>query len=468
MESNFKNLYDRLPVFVQNVILSGFSGLLDRERYGGNFNAYRDFLEESQWYSAERLQEYQESKLRELIKYSYAHVPYYRRIMDENAIKPGDIQNLNDLSKMPVLTRADINQNFHQLLSDEFNLKTVKKGHTSGTTGSPLEICYSDDLIHINYAMLDRQYKWAGIQLKRFGDKIAVARGNVIVPLQQKRPPFWRYNYFHNHMLLSSFHLSQDNLGYYIDELERFKPKVLDGYPSTVYVLAKYLQNMGRKLKLDAVLTSSETLFDFQREVIEESFQCRIFDYFGSAERVLFSTECDKHEGHHIASEYGITEVVDENHKPVGPDREGLLVATSLHNKAMPLIRYVTNDMSAIKSRQCSCGRCLPLMEDVATKAEDLLTLKDGRLISPSVLTHPFKPLTSIVESQVIQEDVDNVRIKIVADSDFDDKDEHSLIHGLQERLGPDVNICVERVESLSRSRSGKFKWVISRVELGI
>ena len=102
----------------------------------------------------------------------------------------------------------------------------------------------------------------------------------------------------------------------------------------------------------------------------------------------------------------------------------------------MPLIRYVTNDMSSIKSSLCSCGRNLPLMDDVTTKAEDLLTLRDGRLISPSVLTHPFKPLTSIMESQVIQEDLDNVCVKVVASDQFNDNDEHSLIHGLQERMG--------------------------------
>jgi len=468
MESRFKGLYDALPVFMQNLILSGFSARLDRERYGGSFKSFKQFLEASQWYSSEQLIEYQQDKLRELITYSYAHVPYYRRVMDERGLQPNDIQTIEDLAKMPVLTRQDIKQNFNDLLSDEYDLKSVSKGHTSGTTGSPLEICYSDELVHINYAMLDRQYNWAGVQLKRGGDRIAVVRGNVIVPLQQHKPPFWRYNYFHNHMLLSSFHLSQENLPFYIAELEKFNPRVLDGYPSTVYVLAKYLKNVGRKLPLHAVLTSSETLFDFQREVIEESFQCKIFDYFGAAERVLFSTECDKHEGHHLASEYGITEVLDSDYQPVAVGQTGYLVATSLHNLAMPLIRYRTNDMSAIKSTSCSCGRCLPLMEDITTKAEDLLTLRDGRLISPSVLTHPFKPLTSIVESQVIQEDLDHVCIKLVVGSSFSEADEQSLIHGFRERLGEDVDVRIEKVDSLERTRSGKFKWVISRVDPGI
>jgi phenylacetate-CoA ligase len=468
MESRFKGLYDTLPVFVQNSILTGFSALLDRERYGGRFTSFKSFLDNSQWYSAAQLKDYQESQLVKLMAYAYDHVPYYRRVMDERGLKPSDLQSLTDLKKLPVLTKRDIKANFVELLSDEFNLRSVKKGHTSGTTGSPLEICYSDSLIHINYAMLDRQYTWASVRMKRFGDRVAVVRGNVIVPLQQVKPPFWRYNYLHNQLLLSSFHLSPQNLPFYIDILARYSPKALDGYPSTVYILAKYLKNIGRKLKLHAVFTSSETLFDFQRETIEESFDCKVFDYFGSAERVLFSAECDHHRGHHIADEYGITEFLDADHKPLGPGKMGALVATSLHNYAMPMIRYITNDMSSLKAEPCSCGRSLPLLEDVTTKAEDLLTLRDGRLISPSVLTHPFKPLTSIIESQIIQEDLDRVCIKLVASSEFSSQDEQSLIHGLKERLGEEVDVRVEKVEALERTRTGKFKWVISKVRLGI
>lgn len=468
MDARLKSLYDKFPVFLQNIILSGFSALLDRERYGGSFKEFQTLAEKSQWYSDEQIRDYQEQKLRELVAYAYEHVPYYRKQMQDRDLKPVDIQSLDDLKKMPILTKQDIKKNFNELLSDEYDMGSVKKGHTSGTTGTPLEVCYSDDLIHINYAMLDRQYRWAGIELKRFGDRIAVARGNVIVPLTQKELPFWRHNYFHNHLLLSSFHMSTENLPAYIEKLRRFKPRVLDGYPSTCYVLAKYLKNIGQTLKLDAVLTSSETLFDFQREVIEESFECRIFDYFGAAERVIFATECDHHEGHHIAAEYGITEILGPEYQPLADGELGYLVATSLHNKAMPLIRYLTNDMTAIKAKKCSCGRGLPLMDDITTKAEDLLTLKDGRLISPSVLTHPFKPLHTIIESQIIQEDLDNVCVKLVVGDDYDNKEEASLIQGLQDRLGDNVNVRIEHVDQLERTRNGKFKWVISRVDLGI
>lgn len=468
MESRLKPLYDLLPAPLQNLALTAVSARLHRERYGGDFAARKAFLEKSQWYSAEQLHAYQSEQLQSIVRYAHAKVPYYTRLMREHGIEPGDIRTPEDLAGFPLLTKDDIKRNFADLLSTDFTLASVAKGHTSGTTGSPLEICYDPGVMRMNYAMLDRQYAWAHTRLAAFGDRVAVIRGNVIVPLTQGRPPFWRINHLHRQLLMSSFHLTPDNINAYLAELRRFRPRVLDGYPSTVYVLAKHLRNLGESLPLHAVLTSSETLFDFQREVIEASFECKVFDYFGAAERVVFAAECDCHEGHHLASEFGITEILDADGKAVPAGTLGKLVATTLHNRAMPLIRYVTNDMTALRTKPCPCGRALPLIDDVATKAEDLLTLRDGRLISPSVLTHPFKPLTSIAASQVVQEDLDTVIVKVVPTSQFDDHDERQLIAGLTERLGAGVSVRVERVAELERTRSGKFKWVVSKVKLGI
>ncbi len=470
MEINGKliKIYNNSPVFLQNILLTSYSTVLDRKRYGGNFDFYRKFLDKTQWYTKKELEEYQYTQLKKLIKHAYETVPYYRRIFKKYKLKPTDIKSLADLPKLPVLTRNDVKNNTQQLISTAFKPSQLTYGHTSGTTGSPLQLYYDSAKVNVSYAALDRQYQWAGGHLSRFGDRIAVARGNVIVPLSQRKPPFWRQNHLHNQLLLSSFHLSKKNLPYYFEKLEDFQPKIIDGYPSTLYILAKYLKNNSKKFPLKAVISASETLYDFQRKIIEESFQCKIFDYYTLAEWVVYATECEKHEGHHLNSEYGITEIVDKNNLPLPDGDTGKIVGTSLHNFGMPMIRYLTNDMTAIRKNQCSCGRGLPLMEDVTTKAEDTLTLKDGRLISPSVLTHPFKPLHSVEESQIIQKDYDRVVIKIVPRNDFSDADEHHLITELKARIGSETKINVVIVDSLPRTSSGKFRWVISEVPVGI
>ena len=220
---------------------------------------------------------------------------------------------------MPLLTKDDIRANFESLRSRAVPRRSIRAGHTSGTTGTPLTVEYDRDTVWMTYAVFDRHYRWAGCRMGRDGDRIAVARGNVIVPLDQRQPPFWRHNRRQNQLLLSSFHLSQTNLPAYFEALAAFKPAVLDGYPSTLYILAKYLLTRGETFPLRAAVTSSETLFDFQRSAIEQAFVCRVFDYFAMAERAVFSNECDRHEGHHIAMEYGLAEVVDGDGNPGEP-----------------------------------------------------------------------------------------------------------------------------------------------------
>ena len=461
-------LYRLAPIWGQNLLLSGFGVLLDRERYGGRYAEYRDLLARTERFSRAELEDYQDKRIRAIVAHAYENVPFYRKRFDDLKLTPRDVRGRRDLPKIPVLTRDDIKKNFDDLRSRDVSPRAMRTGHTSGTTGTPLTVGYDQDTVWMTYAVFDRHYRWAGCRLARDGDRIAVARGNVIVPLDQKTPPFWRTNRRHNQLLLSSFHLSKANLPAYFEALSRFKPAVLDGYPSTLYVLAKYLESRGETFPLRAAVTSSETLYDFQRQVIQERFACPVFDYFALAERVVFSHECERHEGHHVAMEYGCAEVVDADGQPVPRGTVGKLVGTSLHNLAMPLIRYVTNDMTALTARDCSCGRGLELMDDVTTKAEDVLTLKDGRLISPSVLTHPFKPLDCIEGSQIVQTAPDAVTVRIVPGADYSDALTAHLVHELQARLGDGVRIDVQMVDKLEVSRNGKFKWVISKVPLGI
>ena len=468
MNPLLQHLYDRSPAALQSLLLSLYSARLGRLRYGTSFQEFRELLEESQWWPREKMREWQLTRLRRILSEAGSHVPYYVELFRERAFDPARVESLDDLRRLPVLTRDVVKHRARDLTSRAANAGPLNGGHTSGTTGSPLSLYYSTDMIAMNYAVMDRQYRWAGARLERGGDRVAVVRGNVIVPLSQKRPPFWRFNRHLNQMLLSSFHLAPQNLDPYLRALREFQPVVVDGYPSSLYVLAKMLLNGGRTLPVRAVITSSETLYDFQRATIEKAFECSVFDYYAAAERVVFSVECESHEGHHLCEEYGIAEVLDDRDQPVAPGVEGYLVGTTLHNSGMPLIRYRTTDLVAMRSVHCKCGRDLPLTADVTTKAEDILRLPDGRLIPPSVLTHPFKPLDSIEGSQIVQTDIDRLLVRIVPGSDFTESERAHLIKELRARLGDGMRIDIELIDELPRTSSGKFKWVVSQVGLGI
>lgn len=468
MNKNLAAVYAATPVWGQNLLLTAFSTWLERERYSGRYDEFQELLARTEWYSQADLEAYQDERLRVVVAHAYEHVPFYRERFDALKLTPADIRTRADLPKLPLLTRDDIRERFDDLRSRAFPAGSLRTGHTSGTTGTPLTIGYDRDTVWMTYAVFDRHYRWAGCRLGRDGDRIAVARGNVIVPLDQRTPPFWRRNHRHHQLLLSSFHLSKQNLPAYFDALAAFQPAVMDGYPSTLFLLAKYLQTTGQYFPVKAAITSSETLYDFQREVIEERFKCRVFDYYALAERAVFSHECDRHEGHHLAMEYGIAEVTDDAGAPLPRGTVGRLVGTSLHNLAMPLLRYVTNDHTGLRKGSCSCGRHLELMEDVTTKAEDVLTLGDGRLISPSVLTHPFKPLDCIEGSQIVQTEPTAVTVRLIPRATYTEAHSTQLVRELRARLGDDVRIDVQFVDQLETSKNGKFKWVISKVPLGL
>ena len=457
-----EKIYHVSPIPIQVLMLNIKAAELYLERYGRKFDKVWDEFKQIESSASSDITTYQTERMQQLIRHAYETVPYYRDLFVEHKLEPADIKTLTDLAKIPVLTKQTIKDNFNRLVSSSANQRKLRHGHTSGTTGSPLNLLYDIQTCVVHHVADWRQKEWAG--LKR-GEAYASLQGRVICPSNQQEPPFWRKNYVNNQLFLSSFHLKKECLPHYFDELSRRNIKFIEGYPSTIYTLASYLKSTGQSFPMSAVLTSSETLFEFQRETIEAAFQCKIFDFFGMAERVVFATECDKHGGHHLNQDYGITEFVDPKGHAVPPGASGKIVATSLHNFAFPMIRYQTNDSCSLKPETCSCGCAFPLMDDVATKDEAIVTLPDGRWISPSVLTHPFKPMENVTESQIIQEDLLYIRILVVKNEKYGNADEAQLLQSFRDRLGEEIEIVIEYPDTIPRTKSGKYKWVISKVK---
>ena len=458
-------IYQNSPGIIRTIMLNTYAFNIHRERYGKKFKNKLNELNTTQYYSISDVDDYQNMMLKTIVHHAYETVPYYKQLFDSISLKPNDIKSKDDLYKIPVLTREDVKNNYKRLISTTYYNKKTYHGHTSGTTGAPLDFQWSKDTCIITNAVDWRQKQWAGLKV---GDKIALLLGRKVVPPARKKPPFWVNDYLHNQLWLSTFHMNRDNLDFYVRKLLKYKPAAIEGYPSTIYILAKYLNTNNIKLPVKAVLTSSETLHLIQREAIEKAFSCKIFDYYGMAERVVFATECREHKGHHLNFEYAINEIVDKDNNLLGQDQRGYLVGTSLHNFAMPFIRYKSSDITSIKSDLCACGRSMPLIEDVATKAEDIIVTPEGNMISPSSLTHPFKPLVNIEKSQIIQNKLDEIIIKIVPRPSYSEDDTKKLINEFQSRVGNSVKINIEYVDDIERTKSGKFRWVISKVDLPV
>lgn len=459
-----QDIYNNSPYFVQRLLLNLYAVKIHKQRYGRQFKSIFSELEKTQYYSKSQLIEYQTSRFLNIVAHAYQTVPYYKQLFDTHGIRPSNIQSLDDAKRIPLLTKDDIKNNFNNLISSKFHKKELVMGGTSGTTGTPLKVLWDQNTCIYTNAVDWRQKAWGGVF---YGDKIAQLLGRPIVSTKRNKKPFWQMDHLHNQLWMSSFHLSDENLVHYIDKLASSKTVAIEGYPSTLYILAEYMNRNNIVLPMKAAFSSSETLLSFQKEAIQKAFSCDLSDFYGLAERTVFATECKFHAGKHLNFEYGYTEIVNDDGNQVNEGEKGYLVATSLQNYGMPIIRYKTTDITQFKDGICECGRHMLRIEDITTKAEDIVVTPEGKMISASVLTHPFKMVNGITMSQIIQEQPNHITLKLVTDERYNKDEENSLLKNFRYRVGDKIDIKIEIVTDIPRTKSGKYRWVISKVPKG-
>jgi phenylacetate-CoA ligase len=422
---------------------------------------YLKRLEDTQWWSPDQIRELQHEKLRTIIKHAYENVPYYHRIFNERGLTDKDIQTADDLQKLPVLTKDSIRQNFTDLVAKDTKNRKPLLNATSGSTGEPLKYYVDMAVTSINWAGTFRGWGWAGYKL---GDKRATLAGSSLVPdtspslIKRLR---WKGE---RDMPFSAVHLDNDRLALYAAKMSAYKPKFVRGYPSAVYSFACYLQKKGiNTIKPVAVFTTAEMLLPQHREVIEKQFGCRVFDQYGCYDGGLQAMECSEHSGFHISAEKVVMEFINVDGKPVSPGVSGEILATDLYNYSMPFIRYAVGDKGTLSTRQCQCGRGLPLMESLEGRTTDVLVFGNGVTLSGPALTLVFKDC-HIKQYQVIQETRDKLVIKIIKADDYSDNDTNHFMKILRAHIGNKVDIELQFVDEIRTTKAGKWKFIISRL----
>jgi len=456
--SKIVNLYNKSPIWTRNFASTGYGFLKSRKEKTKLFYQCLAELEESQWWSLEKLHDLQSQRLEKLIKHCADNVPYYQRVFAEYGIIPSQIQTPDDLKKLPTLTKEDIRRNTDELIADNFDKKKLRAESTSGTTGTPLTVFMNNESYIHGRAIIFRQRKWAGyIEGKEW---IGALSGYKVVPSKTKKPPFWTKNYIGKQLHLSSYHLNSNNSIHYFDVLKKTNVKFLKGYPSSVAILAQYFQDKDLQLNLKAVLLSSEPLYEWQVEAIKKAFNCPIYSYYAQAEQVVTASSCGNSINMHINMENGILELKNKI------DNKYNIIGTTLLNYAMPLIRYELNDITNGILYDCPCGRKHPLLKPVETKMEDIIITPEGNLISASLLTFPFKKAKGIVESQIIQKDKNSLVVKLVTNDLFTRDEKLNLINNISSCVGLRMKIFIEKVDKISRTKNGKFRFVISEIDI--
>lgn len=427
------------------------SSLKTKLRRGQLFYQLLDELESSEKLAYAELVERQNQKLRDTVRQAYQTVPYYKQLFDKLNLTPEAIETIEDLQLLPIMTKADLRGQEKQFVSQAVRLKT--KTTTSGTTGTPVTLYRDRHSINLEHASIWRQRRWAKVDLN---DSIASLRSYVVAPADADKPPFWRYVPAENRWLMSSYHLCDRLIPCYLEHLRNSNISAIEGYPSAIYRLACFMRDRQEEpIPVKAVFTSSEVLPDYRRQLIEHYFG-RIFDHYGQSERVAHIAMCE-YGNHHYAMDYSVIEFLPTEYSGLYK-----IVGTTLHNATMPLIRYDTNDLARISHRTCSCGRAFPLVDSIEGRFEDYITTPAGKFVGGMGVA--FGGVANIIEGQIIQEQLDLLRVLIIPTPNFSDRDRNVLLKNMRSRLGDDLEIIIQPVESIPRTKAGKFNLTVSKL----
>ena len=410
-------------------------------------------LSKNERLSPDALHHLQSRYLHATLQLAVRKFPFYKEISPNFGL--GDVTRV--LRDFPVIDKTTLLANASLLYPHGGRaLPWDLAGKTSGTTGTPLTTYRSFESTVMEQAFIRRHWEWADFPQ---GSTRVTLRGDMVVPLDQTHPPFWYWNHFERQLVVSSRHLQDQFIGPIIREIRRAKPRALQAYPSTAYLLAQFLAERDDRIEIPYLFSASEPLYDHQVNLITERLGSTIMDMYGMAERVAFATGCE--EGSmHINPDYSFVEIVDQRGEPT--DGEGFIVGTTFHNRLMPLVRYKLSDRTRFSASACPCGRTFPVIEPVTGKYEDVIYSSTGNPISPSVLTFALKGVHHIVKSQVAEIAHGRWQIRIVPMEGFSREDEAKLVDNIHHLVDPDVSIDVVLKADLPNTKEGKFRWIVN------
>ena len=421
---------------------------------------YKNLLQ-SQWKPYSKLKTNQEKQLQHLINFAYKNVPYYHKLFNDLRFKPDDIKKIGDLEKLPILTKDIIKQNLEDFKPVNLNSMKYYVNSTGGSTGTPFQYRLSKYDRFFSGGILYRGWGHAGYEL---GDKMVFLAGSSLDVGSSSFIIKKAHEVSRNVRKLSSFDMGQDDMQKYADVINSFKPRFLRGYPSSINFFANYIkENDVQIISPSAVFTTSEKLMPPMRKNIEDTFSCDVYDTYGLNDGGVSAYECSEHCGLHIDTERSIMEVVDETGTQMN-EGIGNILATSLHNYAMPFIRYDTGDMGHIIEDVCGCGRGSMLLKEVMGRSVDVLLTPEGKSVHGWFFLMIFwEYCKGIKEYQVIQEKIDKIVIKIVPEDDFDEN-QLDTIRGIVRERSEGWNVEFKFVDAIERTGAGKYKFIISKV----
>lgn len=421
------------------------------------FARARAELRASEYWPAERLRELADSRLRKLVAYAAAHVPYYRELFARERLDPREIQGVGDLPKIPVITREILLERSEDLKSDEFARHAPVLGESGGSTGKRRHFWLSKRSRDLEFAAARRHYDAVGYSES---DRCAA----LYFPLEGSLAGrlYWddwksRMRCFNTRLL--NGHYFQQIIGAAVD----FRADVLWTYPSHLEFLLRYVEETGDdRFRPRVIVTNAEVLYDHQRDHARRVLGCDVFDWYGLGEHVAAAAECEQH-GYHIPEEIVAVEILAGDRE--APEGEpGEIIGTCFENYAQPLIRYRTGDFAVRRHDRCSCGRAHSMLREIGGRTQDIISTPEGgwRAFRHGLFGVELVP--GLKEVQLEQLEVRRFMVRAVAPRGLDDEARKLLARRVSEAIGFEASIEIALVDNLPRTERGKRRLVISRV----
>ena len=420
-------------------------------------------MEESDRFTAAQLEECRRRKLRDLIEYSYTHVPYIRGGMQKAGMVPTDIRDVADLARLPLMRKADVRQNREAMRSDI--AKKLSSFTTGGSTGEPLIFDLAKRRVASRVACRQRTSRWWGVSV---GDPELAIWGSPVELTRQDWVRSMR-DVFMATRLLSAFEMNEASMSRYLDVLEKGNYRQVFGYPSALYMLCLHARQEGRNLSglgIKVAFVTGEVLFPYQREVITQVLNCPVANGYGGRDSALIAHECPQG-GMHVLADAVILELIDADGNPVPAGTPGEITITDLYSHEAPFIRYATGDVAVMSPRLCGCGRALPILERVEGRSNDSVMAPDGRIINSLALIYSVRELEGVIRFRICQKATDRFHVQVVRNQSFPDNAEERIRRAWTQLLRSPLQVTFEYLSQLPVERSGKFRHVVSDLKVG-
>jgi phenylacetate-CoA ligase len=424
---------------------------------------YRRLLQ-TQFDPPEVIAERQATALREIATHAAATVPFWRERFQSAGLLAKQIESVDCLRRLPILTKQTIREQGEQLLSSEFDRSQLHVHSTSGSTGVSL-VTYRDERCQqLKRGATLRADEWSGW---RRGEPIAAVWGNPDYPRTLKaRLRNWLLS--RNYAWLDTVKMDEAAMSEFADTLVKRPPSLLFGHAHSLHLFASYLEAKRPHVRVvpKGIISTCMVLHDFERETIERVFDCKVTNRYGCEEVSLIACECERHEGLHVNSDCLVVELVDQQGEPCLPGVPGRILVTDLTNRAMPLFRYEVGDMASWAAQPCSCGRTLPMLERIEGRVADYVVTSRGEYISGISLTENFAvQVPGVAQIQIVQEQLDWFVYNIVKGSTFNEQSLSKIAELTVTRFGNEARHECVFVDKIPQEKSGKYRFCISKVE---